>query len=75
VKIQVASDLHLELLPQDYGIQRLLVPHPQADILVLAGDIHNGTKAIKLFRDWAVPVLYVAGNHEFYGQVWITDCP
>ncbi len=70
MKIQVASDLHLELLPQDYGIQRLLVPHPQADILVLAGDIHNGTKAIKLFRNWPVPVLYVAGNHEFYGQVW-----
>lgn len=70
MQIQVASDLHLELLPQDFGIERLLVPHPEADILVLAGDIHNGTKAIELFRDWPVPVLYVAGNHEFYGQVW-----
>lgn len=70
MKIQVASDLHLELLPDEYGTERLLDPHPQADVLVLAGDIHNGTKAVELFKDWPVPVLYVAGNHEFYGRVW-----
>jgi Icc-related predicted phosphoesterase len=33
---------------------------------VLAGDIANGTQAIELFKNWPVPVLYLAGNHEFY---------
>jgi hypothetical protein len=29
-----------------------------------------GTSAIRVFRDWPVPVLYVLGNHEFYGRIW-----
>jgi Icc-related predicted phosphoesterase len=36
-------------------------------VLVLAGDIANGMQAIELFKDWPVPVVYLAGNHEFYG--------
>jgi hypothetical protein len=36
---------------------------------VLAGDIGLGTAGIQWAREWApgLPVLYVAGNHEFYG--------
>jgi predicted phosphodiesterase len=60
VRIQVLSDLHLEaepFVPREVG----------ADVVVLAGDIHNGATGI----DWAkqafrVPVLYLAGNHEYY---------
>lgn len=48
----------------------LVVPHPDAELLILAGDIHTGVKAIRHFRNWPVPVLYVPGNHEFYGQTW-----
>ncbi len=70
MKIQVASDLHLELLPADWGARHLLAPHPDADLLVLAGDVHRGAQAIECFKDWPVPVLYVPGNHEFYGQIW-----
>jgi hypothetical protein len=43
------------------------LPAADADIPVLAGDIANGTQAIELFNDWPFPVLYIAGNHEFYG--------
>nr|MDP2191457.1 metallophosphoesterase [Rhodoferax sp.] len=32
--------------------------------------IHLGTRAVELFRNWPVPVLYLAGNHEFYGESW-----
>ena len=37
---------------------------------MLAGDIALGTDGVEWAREWADgrPVLYVAGNHEFYGQ-------
>jgi predicted phosphodiesterase len=66
MKIQLASDLHLELLQRRWPRERLVTPAAGADLLVLAGDIHNGSQAIELFSDWPVPVLYLAGNHEFY---------
>ncbi|MFC3106394.1 metallophosphoesterase [Undibacterium arcticum] len=67
MKIQIASDLHLEFLMQSHADYRI-IDKTDADVLVLAGDIHNRTKAIEAFRDWPVPVVYVHGNHEFYGQ-------
>ena len=70
MKIQLASDLHLEFLTHILPHETLIRPAPDADILVLAGDIHQGTQALELFKDWPVPVLYVAGNHEFYGHRW-----
>jgi hypothetical protein len=33
---------------------------------VLAGDVSNGVRGIEMFGNWPTPVLYVAGNHEFY---------
>jgi predicted phosphodiesterase len=68
MKIQIASDLHLEFLQRNFPGERLISPAHGADLLVLAGDIANGTQAIELFKEWPVPVLYVAGNHEFYAQ-------
>jgi len=72
VKIQLASDLHLEFIDRKASgeILRVIEPTPDVDVLVLAGDIHQGTQAIDRFRDWPVPVIYVAGNHEFYNQRW-----
>lgn len=67
MKIQLASDLHLEFIHQVFPGERLITPTPGAELLILAGDIAKGAAAIKLFQDWPVPVLYVAGNHEFYG--------
>ncbi|HEX7499549.1 MAG TPA: metallophosphoesterase, partial [Polyangia bacterium] len=70
MKIQLASDLHLEYLERGFPGVRLIEPAPGAEVLVLAGDIHNGTKALEVFADWPVPILYIAGNHEFYDQSW-----
>lgn len=66
LQAQVLSDLHFECgTPFD-------VPAAQADILILAGDIHEGLRgvewAIAQARRLEIPVLYVFGNHEFYGQ-------
>ncbi|UUZ77393.1 metallophosphoesterase [Polaromonas sp. P1(28)-13] len=68
MKLQIASDLHLEFLQREFPGERLISPAHGADLLVLAGDIGNGTQAIDLFQDWPVPVLFLAGNHEFYGN-------
>jgi 3',5'-cyclic AMP phosphodiesterase CpdA len=63
VKIRVLSDLHLE------NDEPELVPHAHADLIVLAGDIHNhaaGPRWAAQTFDGAVPVVYVPGNHEYY---------
>lgn len=59
MKIQLLSDLHLET--ETFDPQ----PAPGAELLVLAGDIDTGWAGYGLFARWPVPVLVVAGNHEF----------
>jgi len=62
VKLQLLSDLHLETETFDP------VPAPGAECLVLAGDIDSGWDGYQKFAGWPVPVLVVAGNHEFDGR-------
>lgn len=64
MKIQIVSDLHLEFYkdPAFTGI----TPAPDADVLVLAGDIGVRTSGIERFKGWPAPVIYVYGNHEMY---------
>ena len=78
MKIQLMSDLHLEVEPG--FVPR---PAPDADLLVLAGDIGAGpdtpmapygaadwclTRFSPRLGHWPVPVLYVPGNHEYDGR-------
>lgn len=68
MRIHLLSDLHLET--EDF----VATPAPGADLLLLAGDIDARWEALAQFRDWPVPVLMVAGNHEFdhreLGAAW-----
>ena len=63
MRVHILSDLHLEFAP----FQPINVG---ADVVLLAGDVHTGRNGIKwilkTFPDR--PVIYVLGNHEFYGQ-------
>lgn len=72
MNIQLASDLHLDLLHPRWPEERLISPAVDVDVLALAGDIHKGTLAIDTFAQWAsqsrTPIIYIAGNHEFYGD-------
>jgi predicted phosphodiesterase len=43
---------------------------PGADVLVLAGDVHEGFRAIELYGECVVPVVYVTGNHDPLGFVY-----
>lgn len=67
VKLLILSDLHLD---RGHGYTR--AAGDDADVVVLAGDIHVGVKGIawarKTFPD--KQIVYVAGNHEFYGYRW-----
>ncbi len=63
MRIHVLSDLHLEFGPID-------LPKVEADLVVLAGDIHVKLNGIRWIRDNLpdTPVIYLAGNHEYYGD-------
>jgi Icc-related predicted phosphoesterase len=68
MKIWIASDLHLE-----FGKPFTHPPPADADVLVCAGDIT--TKGIVPSIQWIAetvssrtPVIFVAGNHEFWGS-------
>lgn len=65
MNIQIASDLHLEFLDERFPGYRVVEP-AEADVLVIAGDIHRHTCAVAAFADWPTPVVYVHGNHEAY---------
>lgn len=62
MRIRLLNDLHLEFADFD-------PPPVDADVVVLAGDIAAGTRGVK----WArrsfpdTPVVFVPGNHEYYG--------
>lgn len=75
MKIQLLSDLHLEVHPQFVP-----EPAPDADLLVLAGDIGSYQNDSLLADDnfglerfsplpqgggWPTPVVFVPGNHEY----------
>lgn len=56
----MVSDLHLSVSGFD-------LPDTTADVIVLAGDIARPPDACAWARRLGKPVIYVAGNHEFYG--------
>ena len=75
MKIQLLSDLHLEVHPQFVP-----EPAPDADLLVLAGDIGSYQNDSQVAGDnfglerfsplpqwgsWPTPVVFVPGNHEY----------
>ena len=78
MKLQLLSDLHLEVHPHFSPS-----PAPGADVLVLAGDIGSYQPGSQLadgdfglarfsplpqYAGWPTPVVFVPGNHEYDGQ-------
>ena len=61
MRLHILSDLHL-------GVRGMEHPQTDADIVILAGDIARPEPAIAWARGFGKPVLYVPGNHEFYGS-------
>ena len=63
MRVQILSDLHLEFGP--FTVEKI-----DRDLLILAGDIHVGEKAIDFIEKQLEisPVIYILGNHEFYNN-------
>ena len=68
MKIQIASDLHLEMQQDRVPPLADFYPVAERDVLVLAGDIGVYTHALRFIEDEAriSPVIYVPGNHEYH---------
>ncbi len=60
MKIQIISDIHLEFGSFD-------LPEKECDVLVAAGDIGVGVEGLEWLQSLDIPVIYVAGNHEYWG--------
>lgn len=70
MKLLIASDLHTE-----FRDQQPLPELPEYDVAILAGDIGNGTKGFQFAEEFFSkdkPVLYITGNHEYYGHDYLT---
>ncbi len=61
MRIQLVSDIHLEFKGLD-------LPVEGADVLVAAGDIGVGAAGLRWLAQLGCPVVYVAGNHEYWGE-------
>ncbi len=60
MNIQIISDIHLE-----FGEFKL--PNKECDVLIAAGDIGVGIEGLEWLQTLDIPVIYVAGNHEYWG--------
>ena len=61
MKLNILSDLHIGVSAQD-------TPLNDADVVVLAGDVAPPRQAAQWALRLDKPVVYVLGNHEFYGS-------
>ena len=63
MRLHVLSDLHLEHSPFEPA-------EVDAELVILAGDVAPGLAGVEWAKDafGGRPVLYVSGNHEFYGH-------
>lgn len=61
-RIHLLSDIHRETGPY------VIPPELDFDILVAAGDIGPVVQAVEWLASLAKPVVYVLGNHEYWGQ-------
>lgn len=64
MRIQYISDIHLEFGPTE-------LRQTDADLIIAAGDIGIGRDGLDWLKSLKKPVVYVAGNHEFYGQDYL----
>lgn len=61
MRIRLYSDLHLEFGPFDPPSSE------DVDVVILAGDIDVKGRGIPFAKRFPCPVVYVPGNHEYYG--------
>jgi len=72
MKIVLLSDLHREIWKDRFPE----INYGNPDIICFAGDIGNGVEPLEYMNtvkdQYGCQVVYVAGNHEFYGHEYIS---
>lgn len=65
MKLHILTDLHIEFGPFE-------PPETDADLVILAGDTDLKTRGITWAKEAFAgkPVIYVPGNHEYYGETY-----
>lgn len=67
MKLWILSDVHLEISNSKIDFAR-----PDADVIVIAGDLtyadRVSTVAKEIIDRFQMPIIYVAGNHEYYAS-------
>lgn len=67
MKLWVWSDAHLEI-----SNSKIVFARPDADIIVIAGDLTYADRISEVAKDiierYQMPIIYVAGNHEYYAS-------
>ena len=75
MRIALISDIHIEFI-RDEGklVHDIYIGEQSIDVLILAGDIdlegYGAHYAVRQSELLKVPVIYLAGNHEFYAGKW-----
>lgn len=68
MRIKLISDVHLE---HGTDLHKLMTPSEEAEILIIAGDLtvgpSNTYRALKELQSYHQHIIYVSGNHEYYG--------
>jgi Icc-related predicted phosphoesterase len=72
MKLHILSDLHIDCHRFDAMAHDGRRHDEQADVVILAGDIDTGSKTIRWARETfaSKEIVFVCGNHEFYGNHW-----
>lgn len=75
IKLVHLSDLHLGAAYGEYEVERIvnLILKEKCDLVVITGDIIDGNmllekKMLEPFSKLNVPIYYITGNHEYYGD-------
>lgn len=67
MKLWIWSDVHLEISKTHIDFAR-----PDADIIIIAGDLTHADRVSEVAKDiidrYQIPIIYVAGNHEYYAS-------
>ena len=70
MKLRIMSDLHIEFMLKTDDFDILAMPDDKDTVLILAGDIHSSKhlhSVFDKFTDQFKAIVFVYGNHEFYG--------
>jgi len=59
MRLHILSDLHIDN-------QSFTLPEVDADVIVIAGDVGAAPSVIQWLKNIKKPIIYVAGNHEYY---------